>query len=480
MAPATMTRKELEDMKSGLQSLNQALQGHRGDPRTPGRNLVTGTPHDPAATFRIRKGDSIMSSNGFRISRLMQMFASNTDPDIAKNEVEISGRLMKSLRAKNTHQLDCRYTMPISTALLGDEMITDDERMEWKSMVHAGANGAYCDEMSAIEKRYQRQLAQSRKASGITPAQSWIDSTYGGDLAGPAEQGELIQLLRNKEALVNAGARIIPLPPSGSLKLPRQTSPTQGYWLGENTNITISQFQTGAVLLRGRKCCALVVMPGELLRFASPAAEAIVREDMTKTLSLTLDLGLLQGAGSDNVPLGLATMGAASNNPYNMAIVSPANANVASPQDIYKFAAQVEANNAEMEGWIMRPELFWGFVETRGTTYSGSGQVGQFVFNQFRAAADGFDKRLNGYPVVTTPQVSNTRGTGSQTYILGGMWSDYIIAMFGAIEFMQSDQGIQLMQADQVAVVGKLTADGAPRHPGAFAFMDAINITPGA
>lgn len=106
-------------------------------------------------------------------------------------------------------------------------------------------------------------------------------------------------------------------------------------------------------------------------------------------------------------------------------------------------------------------------------------QQGQFVFNQFRALEDGVQKRLNGYKVTTTPQVSNTRGNGSQTFVLGGMWSKFVIAMFGAIEFMQSDQGLTLMHNDQVAIRAILTADGAAQMPGAFAFCDALNFTLG-
>jgi HK97 family phage major capsid protein len=196
---------------------------------------------------------------------------------------------------------------------------------------------------------------------------------------------------------------------------------------------------------------------------------------MTKTLSLTLDFGLLQGGGGDNVPLGLL-------NTPNIATVTPTAANTLSPQDVYKFMAAIESNNGEMEGWIMHPQLFWALVEARASVFNGTTTVpqGQFAFNQFRALEDGFEKRLNGYKVTTTNQVSTDRGNGSQTYLAAGQWSDFVIAMFGAIEFMQSDQGLTLMQNDQVAVRAILTADGAARHPGFFAVADALNLTLGA
>lgn len=446
--------------------------GGQPDPRTPHRQAVFGAP-------TARKGEDIMSSRGFKLQKLIGVTGGLIAPEEAKMELMCSAKMMKSITASGYEWKGTQSVAPLSMDFLSDTVTDQDFRYEMKSMMAAGTSGADPDEIRWLQARMGQALAKSRKSSGVSPAQSWIDETLGGGLVPLAEQGELIQLLRNREALINAGARVVPLPPQGSLRLPRQTSPTTGYWLGENTNITLSTFGTGSLLLRGKKCCALVVLPGELIRFASPAAEAIVRDDMTKTLSLTLDKGLLDGAGSDNVPLGLATMGAAAGNPYSMSIVSPANANQLSPQDVYKFISGVEANNAEFEGWIMRPELFWALLETRGTTYSGSGQVGQFVFNQFRAMQDEFEKKLSGYKVTTTVQVSQTRGSGTQTYVLGGMWSDYIIAMFGVIEFMQSDQGIQLLQADQVAVRAMVTADGNIRHPGGVAFADALNLTPG-
>lgn len=485
LTPAAGTKSQLANLQARQARINAALTrqgggagGARGDARTPARQAVLGAPH-------IRKGEDPMSSRGFKIQNLIGVTGGLLAPEQAKVELMASAKMMKAITASGYQWSGTQSVVPLSMDFLGD-VITDREfRYEMKSMMAAGAAGADPEEIGWLQQKMGVALARSRKASGISPAQSWIDANLGETLVPLAEQGELIQLLRNKEALINAGARVVPLPPQGSLRLPRQTSATTGYWLGENTQIPLSTFGTGSLLLRGKKCCALVVLPGELLRFASPAAEAIVRDDMTKTLALTFDKALLEGPGSDNVPLGLATMGATVGNPYGLGIVTPTTANLLSPQDIYEFISTIEANNSEFEGWIMRPEIFYNLLQTRGTTYSGSGQVGQFVFNQFRAMADKMEKTLSGFKVTTTVQVSATRGTTTPgngtagTYVLGGMWSDYIIAMFGVIEFMQSDQGIQLLQADQVAVRAMLTGDGGARHPGSFSFADNLSFNVG-
>jgi HK97 family phage major capsid protein len=213
-------------------------------------------------------------------------------------------------------------------------------------------------------------------------------------------------------------------------------------------------------------------LPNELIRFASPATEALLRADMTKTLSLQLDYDCLFGEGSDNIIMGLV-------NVPNTATVTPTASNLMSPQDVYKFASAIEANNGEMQGFILRPELYYQFVQARAGVYNGSGVVanGQYVFDQFRTLGQAFPKQLGGYPAVTTPQVSITRGSGTQTTVFGGQWDDFLIAMFASIEFAEATQGDTAFANDQTVVRAILTADAAPRHPGVFAICDAVSNT---
>ena len=78
---------------------------------------------------------------------------------------------------------------------------------------------------------------------------------------------------------------------------------------------------------------------------------------------------------------------------------------------------------------------------------------------------------------MTTNQVSKTRAKGSGTtltYVAGGMWSDFLVAMFGTMEVSQSDVGLSLMTYDQTAVKMTVTYDGGPQHPGAFAVADNL------
>ncbi len=214
----------------------------------------------------------------------------------------------------------------------------------------------------------------------------------------------------------------------------------------------------------------------------------MIRNDLFKTVALIADKGYLEGPGSDIQPLGLATMGAqsvaagapaAGSSAVNTAginVVTPSATGVLAPQDFYEFMSAIEENNEEATGWVMRPKMYYAAQKSRWTPYSGGTNQGGFVFDNMRSIADGPPGSIAGLNVTRSVQVSASRGSGSQTYVLCGHWPDYLVGLFGAIEFTQSNQGFNLMSADQTLIRAILTTDGGPRHPGLFSFCDALNF----
>ena len=136
-------------------------------------------------------------------------------------------------------------------------------------------------------------------------AMSYLQDTIGGTLVAPPVQGELIDLIRPRECLLAAGATSVPLPPNGRMVFPAQTGPTSMYWVGENTAITESNPTTGQVAMQAKKGGVLVTVPNELLRYASVAADALIRTDTAKTISLGVDYAGLYGTGGAAQPFGL-------------------------------------------------------------------------------------------------------------------------------------------------------------------------------
>lgn len=364
-----------------------------------------------------------------------------------------------------------RFLAPFCTSYMMDDHVPRAQRREIKAMIAAGTDGADHDEMRWVRTKQLKSMGYNSKAL------SWLNDLTGGALVAPPEQGELIELLRNQEALINAGARTVPLPPQGRMKYPRQTAPSTTFWVGENAPISESLVGTGEVTLQAKKLAVLIKAPNELIRFASPAAEALLRDDMTKSLALGLDLAGLEGGGGDHRPRGIINMPgintvlSSSQLPTGDRIVG---------NDIYRMIAAVEESNAEFEGFIMRPKTLYKYYQLRSDAVSQGDAAGPFLFNLIREAGDGVQATLAGMPVTKSTQVSQVRSKGGNarcTYIVGGMWSDLLIGMFGALEFAATTQGDTAFANDQTWVRGILSADIAARHEAAFCFMDNLDTT---
>jgi len=429
-----------------------------------------------------RMGPSALASGfagGFQFGRLLSWARNEIRNDDAKHELHIN-EIMRNVTGHGRMPAfndgtpeRPNYTgqkgyccAPLWTEAFNEKVMSNDEYYECKSMLQGGADASDPDEMAFWAKKAGQ------------PAQSWTDQNYGGTLVPPPTFGQPIELLRNREALLNAGATVVPLGPSGRITYPRLVAPSVAAGNLENTTQTATTVQTGALNLNARKMMCNIILPNELLRYGAPATEALIRADIFKSVALILDFYLLQGNGGQTQPLGLYTMSQVSGNPYGVSTVTPqgtSNTQLA-PQDAYTFIAQVEGKNGDPDrekgGWIMHPELFYAFVQTRFTPYSGAGQVGLFVNNLTRDVGDGFQKpMLAGYPVTKTVQVTNNLSSNAHTtYCIFAPWEDYLLGMFGAIEFFQTDAGLTLAQADQTLIRSLVAGDGGPRHPGVYAF----------
>lgn len=444
--------------------------GGQPDPRQ-----VFGAPH-------VRYGEDPLSSRGFSLMKMFGLITGAVEEEEAKVERDVHNRLhniyCKSADAGSRYSYggrpgDRSFLAPLATSFMQDSMVPHDFRREMKSLMAAGCDGSYdpVDEQQWIRRKLLQQAGYGSKAL------SWLNELTGGSLVAPPEQGELIELLRNKEALVNAGARTVPLPPQGRMKYPRQTSASNTFWVGENAPITESSIGTGEVTLQAKKLTVFLKAPNELLRFASPAAEALMRDDMTKSLALGLDLAALEGLGGDNRPLGIIQRAAINRIDSSK---TTANGDFVRAEDIYRMIAVCEESNAEFEGFLMRPKTLYKYYQLRFDAVSQGDAQGGFLFSLIREAGDGIKPMLAGYPVTKSTQVSQVRSKGSAsnlTYVLAGMFSEILIGMFGAIEFSSTNSGDSSFLNDQTWVKGILSADVAVRHEAALALLDNLDTT---
>src|SRR5947209_705821 len=264
----------------------------------------------------------------------------------------------------------------------------------------------------------------ARRLSPHTKGLGTINDLAGGSLVGFPVLGELIELQRNLEVFAAAGAQEVALPPNGRLQFPKVTGGSTAYWVGESVAITESAPTTGNLDLQAKKLGLLVKVNNELLRFASPSAEGLIRLDMARVAALKSDLAMLEGTGGTQIK-GLLTY---SDIATLTAGTTGTDGDTFAAQDVAKMHAKLPDAVPAPTAWVMRKDMHAALMSRRADAVSAADAAGQFLFQPMRSVADAPPLELYGTKVVRSSQVSNTRVKGSGTnltYILLGYFPDW-------------------------------------------------------
>ncbi len=413
--------------------------------------------------FRQANGPLSRESQGYSIFKAIGLSKGWVSPDVCKEEIEM-GRKLKEMYRNHSTVHPQSILIPYSTR----DMPRDDGgalALEFRHKMMDSTRGYDPEETNWIRQ----------KAMGT------ISDTAGGSLVPFPVLGDMIDLQRNLEVFTRAGASEITLPPNGQIDYPKLTGGSTAYWVGEGLAITASQQTTGVLRLNAKKLGVIVPVNNELFRFAGPSAEGMIRNDMARQAALKADLAMLEGTGGTQ-PKGLITYPTSSawTQGEDKLLTYAVTSATLQPQDIEKASSVLpdEVVNANSLTWIMRNQL-WGDISTRrGDAITANDQHGTFVFNWTRTAGEKLPLRLNDAPVVTSSQVSKTRGTGAQTYALVGMFSDWIIGRFGVLEVFANTADTTSFYNDQTAIRCIQFIDCGPRHSSSFCLIDGITVAP--
>jgi HK97 family phage major capsid protein len=299
--------------------------------------------------------------------------------------------------------------------------------------------------------------------------------TAGGTLVGLPMLGELIDLQRNLEAFSSAGAQEIALPPNGRVQFPKLTGGSTAYWVGEGSPITESQPVTGNLDLQAKKLGVFVKLNNELLRFASPSAEGLVRFDMARSAALKADQAMLEGTGGTQIK-GLITYSGIGT---HTAATPGTNGDTFQPQDVANMEAKLPDAVDMPTAWVMRKAMFAALMNRRADAVSANDGKGPFMFRDNRSLSAARPAELYGTKVVRSSQVSASRVKGSGTnltYILLGYFPDWIVARLGVMEFLASGHGDTALQNDMTYLRGIQHIDAGPRHPASFVLCDQLLV----
>lgn len=407
-------------------------------------------------------------SEGYSVLKAAAFALGYIGPEQAKEEVHVHQQL-RDLYATHGFVPHCghqSFLVPIATDHLPafeSRGVRLRDEIRQKMTAHQGRFDA--DEATWI----QRKLGLRTKALGTA------SDLAGGSLVPFPVLGEIIDLQRNLEAFAAAGAQEIALPPNGRLQFPKLTGGSTAYWVGEGAAITESEPTTGNLDLQAKKLGVFVKVNNELMRFASPSAEGLVRFDMARVAALKADLAMLEGTGGTQVK-GLLTYSGLSS---HTATTVGANGNTFEAQDVAGMEAKLPDAVAAPTAWLMRKAMHAALMNRRADAVDALDSRGAFLFHPSRGAADAPPTELYGTKVVRSSQVSATRVKGSGTnlsYILLGYFPDWIVARLGVMEFLASGLGDTALQNDQTYLRGIQHVDAGPRNPASFVLCDTLVV----
>ena len=432
----------------------------------------TATAVDKAARRRVpwvTAGPVGQDSAGYSVLKAAAFALGYVGADQAKEEIHTHHQLRDLYAAYgfSPHHGAQSFLVPLASAHLP---VFEPQgfrlRDELRQKMTAQANRFDPDEAGWIGRKTGQFL---RKALGTQ------EDTEGGTLVGLPMLGELIDLQRNLESFAAAGAQEIALPPNGRVQFPKLTGGSTAYWVGEGNAITETQPATGNLDLQAKKLGVLVKLNNELLRFASPSAEGLIRFDMARAAALKADLAMLEGTGGTQIT-GLTTYAGIVG---HTASTVGTNGNTFQPEDVALMESKLPDAVDAPTAWLFRKAMFAALMNRRTDAVSAADGKGPFVFRPTRTGAEGRPTDLYGTKVVRSSQVSATRTKGSGTnltYALLGYFPDWIVARMGVMEFLASGHGDTALQSDMTFLRGIQHIDAGPRHAGSFALGDQLLV----
>lgn len=238
-------------------------------------------------------------------------------------------------------------------------------------------------------------------AGARTKAMTAGDATAGGFLVPVQFVQDFIAVLRSAAVMRKLRTPTIPLP-TGTAKIGKGTAGATAGYVGESTNAPKTQLSTGQLTLSFKKLMALVPVSNDLLRYSSPGADMIVRNDLTAAMAVKEDSAFIRGDGTDGSPKGLRFWAPNANIITANGTVSLQN----TATDLGKLMQKLMEADVPMvsPSWIFAPRTK-NFLMTLVTT------AGSFIYKDEMAQGT-----LWGYPFgVTTGVPTNLDHTGADT-----------------------------------------------------------------
>ena len=285
------------------------------------------------------------------------------------------------------------------------------------------------------------------------------DAAGGYTVATQLKGDSFVEMLQNKMMVKQAGALVLD-GLVGNIAIPTQATGATAAWETENSQAAESSPSFGQIELAPNRVGTYVDVSNQLFVQSSLSVGNIIKNMLSDSLALAIDLAALHGSGADNEPLGLAgTSGIGS---------VAGGTNGLAPT--YQHCVQLESDVAEANGDV-------GSLAYITNAYV-RGKLKQIYTNPtYGEIPVWHDGKVNGYPAYVSNQVSHTLTKGSSSEICSaiffGNWADLILAFWGGMTVLTDP--FTLSKTNQTTILATMYADVGVRHAASFsAMLDAL------
>jgi HK97 family phage major capsid protein len=267
--------------------------------------------------------------------------------------------------------------------------------------------------------------------------------TAGGNLVDDdLRPGEFIEALRPNMGVMQAGAITLD-GLVGDVLLPKQTAVTNTFWLANEASTPTEGAPTyGQLRLTPHTVGAYVDISRQLTLQATPAIDALVRNDITRGLALATDLAALYGTNAGGQPQGLIGISGV-NSPTDFAGANP------TFPEVVALPGAVAADNADIGSmaFISESAMYYALMAVSRDAGSGSMVV------------------QNGQIADTNTVVSNQVTSGD---LWAGVWSQLVLGFWGGLDILVDPYS--LSTSGVLRIVGFQSSDVQARNPESFAY----------
>lgn len=254
--------------------------------------------------------------------------------------------------------------------------------------------------------------------------------------------GDFIDVLRNQSSVMQAGARMLQ-GLSGNVAIPKKaTSASAGWIASEGGNSAESEATFAQVTMTPKTVGAFTEVTRQMMMQASPDIEALIRDDLTQSIALAIDLGALAGSGSSGQPTGIKNTSGI-NAPTAFAAANPTFAEVVAMETAVAEDNALIGNLA----YILPASMYGALKTTEKAT-----NTAQFVVEP--------GGTINGYRAIVSNQV-----TAGDLYF--GNFADLLVGMYGGLDILVDPYTSSA--SGTVRVRALQSVDVAVRHAVSFA-----------